>query len=112
MTLDEYSFPLQEKALSAFRTALKLALEYKAYNEWSSLSAAAISKLESEAYPITGQDGVAVEHRRTNFYMPSPITELDVVKTRVLKRRGAQKAAEEKKKKEQKVAPKPAGNVS
>lgn len=91
--LDERAFPLQEKALTAYRTALKLALQYQAYNEWSSKSATAISKLESEAYPITGQDGVAVEHERTNFSQPKLVLNLDVVRDRVKARKNGQKTA-------------------
>ena len=91
--LDERAFPLQEKALTAYRSALKLALQYQAYNEWSSKSATAISKLESEAYPITGQDGVSVEHERTNFSQPKLVMSLDVVRDRVKARQNGQKAA-------------------
>ncbi len=87
MVLDERAFPLQEKALTAYRTALKLALQYEAYNEWSSKSAQAISKLESEAYPITGQDGVDAKHNRTNFSQPAMVLSLDVVKERVKSRK-------------------------
>ncbi len=91
--LDELAFPLQEKALSSFRNALKLALQYKAYNEWSRKSAEAISKLESEAYPITGEDGVAADHGRVNFSQPRPVTKLEVVKERVLRRKKNAKPA-------------------
>lgn len=94
MVLDERAFPLQEKALKAYRTALELALKYQAYNEWSSKSAQAISKLESEAYPITGQDGVSVVHERTNFSQPAPVLDLDVVRKRVKARKANQKPAE------------------
>ncbi|MEZ4461257.1 MAG: tetratricopeptide repeat protein [bacterium] len=92
--LDDNAFPLQEKALTAYRSALKLALQYQAYNEWSAKSAEAISKLESEAYPITGQDGVEVEHQKLKFFIPAPVTDLKVVKERVKARKEAQKAAE------------------
>ena len=93
MYLDEQAFPLQEKALSAYRAALKLALQYQAYNEWSSKSAAAISRLEGEAYPITGQEGVEVEHERTNFSQPKFVLSLDVVRERVKAREAAEKPA-------------------
>ncbi len=91
--MDEQAFPLQEKALKAFQTALALALQYQAYNEWSAKSATAISKLESEAYPITGQDGVNVEHERTNFSQPDPVLSLDVVRERVKARKKNEKPA-------------------
>lgn len=93
--LDDNAFPLQEKALTAFRTALRLALQYQAYNEWSAKSAAEISKLEREAYPITGQEGVEVEHQKLKFFIPAPVTDLEVVKTRVRARKAAKKAAEQ-----------------
>jgi len=91
MALDDNAFPLQEKALSAYRAALRLALQYQAYNEWSALSAQAISALESEAYPITGQEGVESEHQKLNFFIPSPVTDLNIVIERV-KARKANKA--------------------
>lgn len=81
--LDEYAFPLQEKALKAYQAALKLALEYKAYNEWSAKSAKEISKLESEAYPITEQDGVNPLHRELRFSRTQPETDNEKVKTRL-----------------------------
>jgi tetratricopeptide (TPR) repeat protein len=87
MQLDEYAFPLQERALTAFRAALRLALQYQAYNEWSSLSAEAISALESEGFPITSQDGVSVEHGRINFFPPEAIKALEVVVERGSKRK-------------------------
>jgi cellulose synthase operon protein C len=87
MQLDEYAFPLQERALTAFRRALNLALQFQAYNEWSSLSAQEISRLESEAFPITSQDGVAVEHGRINFFPPEAIKALEVVVERGSKRK-------------------------
>ena len=83
MQLDEYAFPLQEKALKAFQSALRLALEYKAYNEWSAKSAQEISKLESEAYPITEQDGVKPTHMRQQFSRTRPVTDTERVKARL-----------------------------
>lgn len=91
--IDEVAAPLQEKALSAFQAALRLALEYQAYNEWSSKSAAEISKLDTTTYPITGQEGVSSEHDRTNFSQTEPVMSLDVVKKRVKARKAAQPAA-------------------
>lgn len=91
--IDEQAAPLQEKALTAFQAALRLALQHQAYNEWSSLSAKEISKLDATSYPITGQDGVAAVHGRTNFSQTQPITNLDVVKERVKARKAAQQPA-------------------
>lgn len=96
MALDDNAFPLQEKALTAYRAALRLALQYQAYNEWSARSAEAISKLESEAYPITGQDGVETEHQKVNFYIPQPVTDLNLVIERVKARNAAKAAAQPK----------------
>jgi len=91
--LDDNAFPLQEKALTAYRSALRLALQYQAYNEWSAKSAEAISKLEREAYPITGQDGVEVEHQKLKFFLPAPVTDINVVKERVKARKAVKDAA-------------------
>ncbi len=82
LSVDELALPLQEQALNAFNQALNLALQYEAYNEWSSRSAAEISDLESAAFPITGQDGVEVEHNRVEFFSPSPVTDMGVVRQR------------------------------
>ena len=82
LSVDELALPLQEQALDAFNQALNLALQYEAYNEWSSRSAAEISDLESAAFPITGQDGVNVEHNRVEFFSPNPVTEMSVVRER------------------------------
>ncbi|MGM0555132.1 MAG: tetratricopeptide repeat protein [Myxococcota bacterium] len=93
MVLDmDYVTPLQEKALKAFNTALNLALKFEAYNEWSSKSAAAISELDDTTYPITGQEGVDVEHDRTNFFVPEPVTDLRSVVDRVKARKPAEPA--------------------
>ena len=91
--IDEQAAPLEEKALTAFQAALRLALEYQAYNEWSSKSAAEISRLDTTTYPITGQDGVSPKHGRTNFSKTQPVMSLDVVKERVKARKAAQPAA-------------------
>ena len=82
MSIDDLALPLQEQALDAFNNALRLALEYEAYNEWSSRSAAQISELETAMFPITGQDGVKVEHNRVEFFSPLPVTEMSVVRER------------------------------
>ncbi|TXD38920.1 tetratricopeptide repeat protein [Lujinxingia vulgaris] len=82
LSVEDLAFPLQERALTAFNRALELALEYEAYNEWSRLSAQEISQLERGAYPITGQEGVTVEHNRTEFFAPDPVTDWSVVAER------------------------------
>ena len=93
MQLDmDYVGPLQEKALKSFTSALNLALKYEAYNEWSSKSAKAISELDENSFPITGQQGVSVEHGRTNFFVPKPVTELEAVVERVKARKPAEPA--------------------
>ncbi|MFU8802164.1 MAG: hypothetical protein ACNA8W_00005, partial [Bradymonadaceae bacterium] len=84
---------LQERALTAFRAALRLALQFQAYNEWSSLSAKEISSLESEAFPITSQEGVSVEHGRINFFPPEAVKSLEVVIDRGSKRKERLKPA-------------------
>lgn len=85
--LDDYAFPLQEKALKAFRSALRLALELGAYNEWSRKSADQISKLESEAYPLTSQEGVAAEHTLLRFTKTQPLVDDTVVAGRLKARK-------------------------
>lgn len=87
MALDDFAFPVQEKALASFQSALKLALKYEAYNEWSSLSAKEISKLEGDAFPITSQDGVESDHGRVNFFQPAPIGKMETVIERAKARR-------------------------
>lgn len=118
MQLDEYAFPLQEKALKAYQTALRLALEYKAYNEWSAKSAKEISRLESEAYPITEQDGVKPTHAQLRFSRTKPVTNDEQVKARLkaikaeldrikAEQEAAEKARQEELKKQQQTpAPK------
>ncbi len=79
MSIEDLAMPLQDQALAAYRNALDLALRFQAYNEWSSRSAEQISQLERIAFPITGQDGVTVEHNRTEFFSPPAVDSLDVV---------------------------------
>lgn len=79
MSIEDLAMPLQEQALQAFNNALTLALRFQAYNEWSSRSAQMISQLERIAFPITSQDGVHVEHNRTEFFAPPAVDSLDVV---------------------------------
>lgn len=78
--IDEFSFPLQEKALKGFQKALSLSLELGAYNEWSEKSAAEMSKLEAALYPLTGQEGVATTHRSQVFLNSGSLTLEDVNK--------------------------------
>ncbi len=78
--IDEFSFPLQEKALKAFQRALSLALELNAYNDWSAKSALEMSRLEAEAYPLTKQDGVEMDHPSEVFLKSDTLTMEDVKK--------------------------------
>ena len=98
--LDDAAFPLQEKALSAFKRARELALELQAYNEWSSKSSAVISKLEAEQYPITGQDGVATEHSQLQFTRTDAFVKVEAAFDRLKEREDARRAEEERKRKE------------
>lgn len=103
MQLDEYAFPLQEKALAAFQRARELALELEAYNEWSSKSSAMISQLEKSQYPITSQDGVETSHSRVLFTRTAPVVKVEVASERLKAReaeRLAKEAEEERKRKE------------
>lgn len=88
--LDQQIIPLQDKALAAFERAQKLALEFQAYNEWSSKSAKQISSMQAETYPITEQDGVDVGHGRINFFVPKPVTDLKAIAKSVAERKAAQ----------------------
>jgi TolA-binding protein len=78
--IDEFSFPLQEKALKAFQRALALALELGAFNEWSEKSALEMSKLEAETYPLTKQPGVETVHRAQLYLSSKPLGSEDVSK--------------------------------
>jgi cellulose synthase operon protein C len=82
--------PLEDQALDAFQYAQELALNNKAYNEWSSKSAKQISSMMEDAYPITEQDGVGVEHGRINFFVPAPATDLEAIAERVKARKPAE----------------------
>ena len=109
MQLDEYAFPLQEKALIAFQRARQLALELEAYNEWSSKSSAMISQLEKAAYPITGQEGVETSHSRVLFTRTAPVVKVETASDRLKAReaeRLAKEAEEERKRKEAEEAAK------
>jgi tetratricopeptide (TPR) repeat protein len=81
--LDERAAPVQEKAVSAYSRARKVALELRAYNEWSRKSADKISDLRSAKYPITSQEGVTSDHGQIKFYTPSALTERDVAEKRL-----------------------------
>lgn len=97
--LDDAAFPLQEKALTAFQRARTLALELQAYNEWSSKSSAIISKLDAEANPITGQDGVAVGHSRVLFTKTKPAVAVDTAAERLRAREAERRRKEEEERK-------------
>ncbi len=76
--VDELSFPLQEKSLKSFQTALRLALELNAYNEWSAKSAKEMSRLEEETYPLTEHDRVETSHSSELFLKSKQLTLGDV----------------------------------
>ncbi len=82
MSVQDFALPLQEQSLSAFQTALRLALDNQAYNEWSARSAAEISELESGSFPVTEQDGVDPTHFRVEFFAPDPVRDRDVLRQR------------------------------
>ena len=94
--LDEKAAPVQEKAVKAYRRAWKLALDLKAYNEWSRKSAEKISELESQSFPITGQPGLSSDHGQIKFYTPKPLTDFKVAEKRLKKRIERQKPEEPK----------------
>jgi len=104
MFLDERAAPVQEKAVARYNAALKVALDLKAYNEWSRKSAKKISELRSAQYPITGQKGVSPDHGQIKFYTPEPLTDRKVaesrLKDRIERMKAEQKQREKKKQKE------------
>lgn len=97
--LDEFAFPLQEKALAAFKRARQLALDLEAYNEWSSKSSAIIAELEAEAYPITGQDGVATTHSQVLFTKTKPAVSVSDARERLKTREDGRRAKAEEERK-------------
>lgn len=97
MFLDEQAAPVQEKAVTAFRTAWQLALELKAYNEWSRRSAEKISELESQSFPITGQEGVDSGHGKIRFYVPEPVADFGVAMERAKQRKPEEPEEDEEK---------------
>ncbi len=94
MSVDDLAFPLQEKALTAFKRARQLALDLEAYNEWSSKSSAIISELEKAQYPITGQEGVDTSHSRVLFTRTAAVVKNETASER-LKAREAERLARE-----------------
>ena len=106
--LDDNAFPLQEKALAAFQKARQVALDLKAYNEWSAKSSEAISKLEQENYPITSQPGVETGHSRVQFTLTKPAISVEDTAARLKLRQDARQAKleEERKRKEAEEAQK------
>jgi len=101
MFLDERAAPIQEKAVEAYRNAWQLALDLRAYNEWSRRSAEKISELESESFPITGQKGVESGHGRIRFYTPKPVSDFDQAVERQEKRYEKIKKKREKQRQEE-----------
>ncbi|MAD61768.1 MAG: hypothetical protein CMH49_09720 [Myxococcales bacterium] len=59
--IEERVLPLEEKAVESARGALKLAHENRVYNEWSKRSAALLSKLSPEMFPVLNDEVVNTE---------------------------------------------------
>jgi tetratricopeptide (TPR) repeat protein len=59
--IEEKVLPLEEKAVESARGALKLAHENRVYNEWSKRSAALLSMLSPELFPILNDEVVNTE---------------------------------------------------
>ena len=59
--IEEKVLPLEEKAVESARGALKLAHENRVYNEWSKRSAALLSKLSPELFPVLNDEVVNTE---------------------------------------------------
>ncbi len=60
--IDEVAFPLQEKAIVSFQTAVALAQEKRVYNVWSAAGARSLAKLSPEAFPLTSEEAVRGDH--------------------------------------------------
>jgi tetratricopeptide (TPR) repeat protein len=52
LTLEEFAGPIEEKSLTAFKTALSLAHEKGTYNEWSIQSAEYSAKVNPDDFPL------------------------------------------------------------
>jgi len=100
MFLDKKAAPIQEKAVEAFRSAWQLALQLRAYNEWSQKSAKKISDLESESFPVEEQRGVTTGHGQIRFYTPEPVGDFEVALDRQEKRYEKLKKEREKRRRE------------
>ena len=61
--LDDKAFPLEEKAIEAYRRALQLAKDNLVYNDWGARAAKMLASINPETFPITGEDGVSYHHQ-------------------------------------------------
>ncbi len=66
--IDEVAFPLQEKAIAAFQTAVALAQEKQVYSKWSAAGAQSLAKLSPEMFPLTKEEAVREDHEAAMFY--------------------------------------------
>lgn len=61
--IDEVAFPLQEKAIASFQTAVALAQEKDVYSTWSAAGARSLAKLSPETFPLTREESVRGDHQ-------------------------------------------------
>jgi len=61
--IDEVAFPLQEKAIASFQTAVALAQEKEVYSTWSAAGAQSLAKLSPETFPLTKEESVRGDHQ-------------------------------------------------
>ena len=66
--LDDRAAPLQEKAIEAMQSALRLAHKNNVYNEWSQRSAALLVKLSPEAFPVLEDAAVNTDWRTPSTF--------------------------------------------
>lgn len=66
--IDEVAFPLSEKAISAFQTAVAMAQEKQVYNQWSAAGARSLAKLSPESFPLTSEEAVRGDHRSDRVF--------------------------------------------
>jgi len=60
--IDEVAFPLQEKAIAAYQTAVAMAQEKQVYSPWSAAGARSLAKLNPESFPLTAEQAVRNDH--------------------------------------------------
>ncbi len=96
--LQETAQPLEEKALTAFQYALKLALQKGVYNKWSKLSAEYAAKVNPDEFPVAHEPAVQPDHKQdtllsTNFIrsLRRGNVEVEVIKLKASGLRGSKK---------------------